>query len=488
MTQPPGILLIAPPSRSTTQWLPFGLMHLSSYLSSKGVENDIIDHKRISEAEGFERIRARLSAEKPGFVGITCMVSEIEIVKRLGELVRKESPASVIIIGGPHPSSNPLHFVEFKVPFDFLVIGEGELTIHELVTELRAGRPVDGVRGIAYLADGALKTNAPRPLIADLDTLPFPAYDKVDMEYYCRPNPWTIRPVYISGFNLFTVRGCCYNCSFCVEYTVFGRTVRKMSPERVADHIEQVLAKYRVDAIYFMDELFTLSKERIYAIFGLLKARGVRILYGCQTRVNLLDEELARFMSENGCLQIDFGIETGSEKMLKAINKMTDLKTITAAGEICRRTGIRHLANMLINLPGETLEDLEASVELADKMKYNFVLWNVYTPFPGAGISRSLELEDFSTIMTYPSKPSIDLLNRKYKFGDYSKSLAEVLDFLHRNTFHPARMKLTLNPSYWKSMYNVMSFLFDRRYVRALLRSRRKLEYFTNLFKQTTQM
>ena len=88
----------------------------------------------------------------------------------------------------------------------------------------------------------------------------------------------------------------------------------------------------------------------------------------------------------------------------------------------------------------------------------------------------------------YPSKPSIDLLNRKYKFGDYSKSLAEVLDFLHRNTFHPARMKLTLNPSYWKSMYNVMSFLFDRRYVRALLRSRRKLEYFTNLFKQTTQM
>lgn len=261
-----------------------------------------------------------------------------------------------------------------------------------------------------------------------------------------------------------------------------------MSPERVADHIEYVLAKYRVDAIYFMDELFTLSKERIYAIFGLLKAKGVRILYGCQTRVNLLDEPLARFMRENGCLQIDFGIETGSERMLKAINKQTSLKQITAAGEICCRTGIRHLANMLINLPGETLEDLEASVALADKMKYNFVLWNVYTPFPGAGISRSLELEDFSVIMTYPSKPSIDLLNRKYKFGDYSKSLAEVLDYLHRNTFHPVRMKLTLNSTYWRSMYHVMSFLFDRRYVLALLKSRRKLDYFIHLFKQTTQM
>jgi len=488
MAQPPDILLIAPPSRTTTQWLPFGLMHLSSYLSSKGEDNDIIDHKVISEALAFEKIRARLYAEKPKFVGITCMVSEIEIVKRLCALVRKESPGSVIIIGGPHPSSSPQHFVEFKVPFDFLVIGEGELTIHELVTELRAGRPVDSIRGIAYLSGGALKTNAPRPLIADLDALPFPAYDKVDMKYYCRPNVWTIRPVYISSFNLFTVRGCCYNCSFCVEYTVFGRTVRKMSPERVADHIEHVIAKYRVDAIYFMDELFTLSKERIYKIFGLLRAKGVRIVYGCQTRVNLLDEELARFMSENGCLQIDFGIESGSERMLEAMNKKTDLKKITAAGEICCRTGIRHLANMLVNLPGETLEDLEASVELARKMKYNFVLWNVYIPFPGADFSRSLELEDFSTIMKYPSKPAIDLLEKKYKFGNYAKTLAEVLDFLHRNTFHPTRMKLTLNPSYWKSMYHVMSFLFDRRYVGALLRSRRKMEYFTNLFKQTTKM
>ncbi|MDD5687987.1 MAG: radical SAM protein [Elusimicrobia bacterium] len=488
MTKTSDIFLIVPPSRTNTQWLPFGLMHISSYLSAQGDDNVILDYKDISEAGAFNKILLRISTEKPRFVGITCMVSEIEMVKNLCLLIRKENTFSKIIIGGPHPSSNPQHFIDFNVSFDYLVIGEGEQTFHELIKVLRANKPVDSVKGIAYIKDGILKINDPRPLIENIDSLPFPAYDKVDMEYYCRPNVWTIRPIYISSFNLFTVRGCCYSCKFCVEYTVFGRKVRGMSPERVAEHIEYVINKYRIDAIYFMDELFTLSKERIYKIFNLLNAKSIHIIFGCQTRVNLLDSELAKFMKENGCLQIDFGIESGSEKMLKVMNKNTTIQRIVETGQICNKAGIRHLANMLINLPGETMEDIEMSVQLAKRMKYSLVLWNVYLPFPGSGLGKSLELMDFNTILQYPSKMTIDLLEKKYKFGNYSKSLHEILDYLHRNTFHPKYLKLTLNLDYWKSMFYVMSFLFDKYYLHALFKSRRKVEYFTNLFKQTTKM
>ncbi|HAT71874.1 MAG TPA: hypothetical protein DCS63_03565 [Elusimicrobia bacterium] len=488
MTTAPDILLIVPPSRTYTQWLPFGLMHISSYLTAQGEGNQIIDHKGISEREASEKIRVRLAAEKPAYIGITCMVSEIEMVKNLCLLIRKETPGSIIIIGGPHPSSSPRHFADFNVQFDYLVIGEGERTFHELIRTLRTGKSPDDVAGVAFLRSGELKITAPRELIEDLDTLPFPAYDQVDMAYYCRPNVWTIRPVYISSFNIFTVRGCCYRCNFCVEHTVFGRTVRKMSPERVADHLEYVLKKYQVDAIYFMDELFTLSGERIRKLFTLLRERGVRILFGCQTRVNLLDEDLARFMKENGCLQIDFGIESGSPRMLEAMNKQTTVQRIMETGEICKRTGIRHLANMLVNLPGENMEDVEASLTLAKRMNYNLILWNVYLPFPGSGFGKSMDLEDFNTILQYPSKPAIDLLERKYKFGNYSMSIETLLNYLHSHTFHPKYLKLAFNASYWRSMFSVMRFLIDPRYIGALLRSRRKKEYFTNLFKQVTAM
>jgi radical SAM superfamily enzyme YgiQ (UPF0313 family) len=482
------ILLIVPPSRTYTQWLPFGLMHISSYLTAQGEDNDIIDHKAIGEREAFDRIRARVAAEKPRFIGVTCMVSEIAMVKELCLAIRQASPESVIVIGGPQPSSSPKHFIEFGVPFDYLVLGEGERTFHELVLALRAGRPPEGVNGLGYVRGGELKLTTARAHIEDLDTLPFPAYDKVDMAYYCRPNVWTIRPVYISSFNIFTVRGCCFQCNFCVEHTVFGRKVRKMSPARAAAHIEHVIARYKVDAIYFMDELFTLDGARIRELFRLLDERGVRIVFGCQTRVDLVDEDLARFMRAHGCLQIDFGIESGSPKMLEGMNKRTTLERIVKTGEICNRTGIRHLANMMLNLPGEEMADIEASLELAKRMRYNLVLWNVYMPFPGSGFGRTLELEDFETIMRYPAKPAIDLLERKYKFGSYSMRLEDLLDYLHRYTFHPKYFKFVLNGAYWRSMFQVMRFLIDPLYLGALLRSRRKLEYVTNVFKQVTTM
>ena len=482
------IFLIVPYTRSYTQRLPLGLMTISSYLLSKGIENEILDYKGISEKEAFNKIKEVILKEKPKIIGLTCLVSEVGVVKDICAFAGENSKESTIIIGGPHPTISPQHFVDMEVKFDYLVVGEGENTFYELAKTIMNNGEIEQVKGIAYKKGGKLHFNKPRELIQNLDELPMPAYDKVNMEYYCRPNVWAIRPIYLSSFNLFTSRGCPYNCNFCVAHTIFGRKVRYISPEKVVEHIEHVVKNYNVDALYFADESFTISKQRVYDIFNLLKKKNIKILWGCETRVNLLDEELLRFMKENGCMQIDFGIESGSEKMLKIMNKQTTINEIKKIGNICRRIKLRHLANMMVNLPGETLDDIEQSLSLVKEMRYNVVLWNTYTPFPGSNFGGNLDIDDLDLLLQYPSKTTFDLLEKKYKFASYDKKITDVLDYLYANIFHPKYFKFSLKFSYWTSVFRTVSFLFDHRYILQLLKSKRKMSYITNIFKQRTSI
>ncbi|MDO8740489.1 MAG: radical SAM protein [Candidatus Woesearchaeota archaeon] len=486
MNKQPEIFLISPYTRSYTQRMPLGLMGISSYLTSKGEENEILDFKDMEPEKAFKKIQGRISEAKPRFVGITCLVSEMGVVKNICRFIRQNSINTKIIIGGPHPSFRPQHIIDMKIEFDYLILGEGEHTFYELVQALRKETEIKKVKGIAYLESGKIKFAPQRELIQDLDYLPFPAYDKVDMAYYSRPNVWAIRPIYISSFNIFTSRGCPYNCKFCVAHTIFGKKIRFMGPKRVVEHIEYVLKKYKVDALYFADESFTVSKQRIYDIFNLLKKKNIKFLWGCQTRVNLLDEELIRFMKKNGCIQIEFGIESGSDKMLKIMNKGTSVKQIMEIGEICRKLRMRVLANMLINLPGETMEDIKASIDLVKKMKYNMVLWNIYIPFPGVEFGRSLDLEDLNPMLKYPSKETIDLLEKKYKFALYKKPIQKVAEELYSLTFYPKHIRFTLSLSYWASFFRLISFVFDHRYILQMLKSKRKMQYINNLFTQRT--
>ena len=477
-------LLVVPYSRTYTQRLPWGLMYISAYLESKGLSSSIADYKGVTSEEARRLILERIGNEKPPVIGITCTGAELWVVSDLCNKIRALSPASRIVIGGPHASACPFHFSDAGLDFDYLVIGEGEVTFYELVSALTKGSAAEGIAGLAYKSGGVLKFTPARPLIADLDSLPFPAYDKIDMEYYCRPNVWAIRSVYLSSFNMFTARGCCFSCKFCAEHAVFGRKVRSMSPGRIADHIEKVLALYRVDAIYFMDEIFTVNMVKLRELFAELRKRGIKILFGCQTRANLLNEEILSFLKENGCLQVDLGVESGSSRILEIVNKQVSLEAIDSAASAFRKTGVRCLANMLVNVPGENLKDIDDSVSLVRRSRYNVVLWNVYTPFPGVAFDRVMDLEDLNTMLDYPSEKAIDTLEEKYKFGDYSLSIRGLLDRVYSETFHPKHIRFRLSPSYWTGALRMFSYILDTRYLSALARSRRKAQYLINLFRQ----
>lgn len=477
-----NILLIAPYTRSFTQRMPLGLMYISSYLTAHGEENSILDFKGISEDEARNKTEKALIELKPSFVGLTCLCSEMETIKQLTDFIKLNLPESIIVIGGPHASSSPQHFLEMEIFFHFLVLGEGEMALLELISCLKNKSNIEDVQGIAFVVNSEIKYNTPRPLIEDLDVLPLPAYDKVDMNYYCRPNVWAIRPIYLSALSIFSSRGCPYGCKFCVEFAVFGRRVRYVSPEKVIEHIKFLIDNYKIDALFFFDEAFTLSKEHVKKIFRLYKENNLKILWGCQTRINLLDEELLSIFKANGCIQVDFGIESGSDKMLKIMNKGLTVEKIVEIGKLCNKTGVRHLANMLINVPGENMEDIEMSLSLVNRIKYNVVLWNVYIPFPGVSIGKSIGAQELSIMQD--ASQALNLLETKYKFGNYTETLQSILNRLYSLSFHPKHFKVSFHLSYWTSFVRLFSYLFDPRYIRAILTSKRRKEYFKNLFNQ----
>ena len=165
------IAIIVPPTRASTQRLPLSVMYISSYLSSMGEDNVILDYKDVNMDRAYEKIKNYIINVKPKFIGISCFVSEVEVVRDMCEFIKKNSKDSIVIIGGPHPSINPHYFIDMK--FDYLVMGEGEYTFYELIKALKNKKNISKVKGLAYVKSKKLIFTPPREFIQDLDSLPF---------------------------------------------------------------------------------------------------------------------------------------------------------------------------------------------------------------------------------------------------------------------------------------------------------------------------
>ena len=264
----------------------------------------------------------------------------------------------------------------------------------------------------------------------------------------------------LSAVGVFASRGCPYKCKFCVAHTVFGRRVRRQSVDLVAEHIGRLVRDYRLDGIYFNDECFTLNKKWVAELCGLLKP--MRVLWGCQTRAQLLDEPTAAAMKEAGCMQIDFGFESGSNRMLKSMNKGSRVQQFQRAVRICKKLKIRILANMMVNLPNETLADIEASKQFIRQTKPNVKFWNVYCPFPGVEYGKSMSLRHLKA----GANRNLDLLEKHYHFGNYDETLSTIL----------YQLKIGSKLAHFGRFF---SFVWQLRYWLTILRSQRKREYFS---------
>jgi radical SAM superfamily enzyme YgiQ (UPF0313 family) len=314
-----------------------------------------------------------------GVLGVSTTTVSFHRATELAATVKRALPGIPIVVGGPHVSSQPSHPLQFEA-FDYAIRNEGEETLRETLEMLETGSDPSAVAGLIYRRDGRSVVNPPRPYIADLDSLPFPAYDLIpDLGVYTPP-PFNYkrRPV----ANVITSRGCPNQCTFC-ENTTFGRTIRMRSAEGIVDEIETLINRYGVKEIAFVDDTFTVRPKRVYEIFEAAARRGLRFSWTCMSRVNTVDEELLRYMRDNGCWYVSFGIESGDERILKEIRKNIRLEDVRRVVETCARLGIWTKGFFIVGHPGESVETIEKTIGFARELKLDHVVVTLNTPMPG---------------------------------------------------------------------------------------------------------
>jgi radical SAM superfamily enzyme YgiQ (UPF0313 family) len=313
----------------------------------------------------------------PSFVGITATAAIIRNAHEVAGICRSVFPAAKIVMGGVHPTVMPDECLDS--PFvDYVVRGEGELTMLELC----GGAGVETIAGLSYRNGAEHVHNPQRPLIEDLDSLPFPAYHLLPMRRY-HPAVGGYRR--LPSISMITTRGCPGRCTFCFgDY--LGRKVRRHSVGYIVEQIKMLKDRFGIREISFYDDTFTVYREQVRDFCHTLIDQQIDITWVCFARVDFADEETLRLMKKAGCHQILFGIESGSDAILKNIGKHTSVQKAREAVGMAMRTGLDVRTSYMFGNPGETAESLEATFALARELNTDLVSFNITTPYPGSGM------------------------------------------------------------------------------------------------------
>ena len=372
----PPALAIVEPWYDRPDWGRIGLAYLAGWLKrDPDVEVVVVDAKL--ERLSFEQVQARVAALEADVVGFTAFTNEIKPAAYTASLIKDLLPKAVTVIGGVHVTALPRQTIEEFSSFDVAVIGEGERTLEELCSAIRRGEDWSDVAGLVYRSDlatpdGLVQTIA-RPRMLDQDLLPLPA--------------WDLFPP-MKSFWLQTVRGCPFNCVFCMNHN--GRIARSRSVQNVVAEIRWLLDEHGIGDLRFGDELFTVDMDRSRELMEALIESGLseRIRWDCQTHVRFVDESLLRLMKQAGCYRVELGIETGDEEKLRSLGKGTNLKMILAAAEAARRAGLSFGTFFIIGQPDENRDSIRKTVDLAVRMNPDLPMIGLMCPYPGTEVGR----------------------------------------------------------------------------------------------------
>lgn len=351
-----------------------GILYLSSYLKSRGFAVEVFD----STFQSPEHFKRYIASAQPPVVGIS-----INLMTKLNALrmIRwcKEQ-GSAVVVGGPEVPWYAEEFLRYGV--DVAVIGEGEHTLAELLPLLLHGRRNDlgHVAGIAYLAaDGTVIRTTPRPLISDLDALPFPDREAIPIQPYV--DTWKAYHGR-SSLSLLCARGCPYSCTWCSR-SVFGETHRRRSVHKVVDEIELLLDRYRPDQVWFADDVFTINYRWLFAFAEEMRRRNLRVPFECITRADRLNEDVVRTLAELGALRVWFGSESGSQRILDAMQRRVSVEEIRTATAMLQRYGIEAGLFVMLGYPGEDLSDIDATIEHLKQTRPDVYLTTIAYPIKG---------------------------------------------------------------------------------------------------------
>lgn len=364
---------------------PLGLAYMAAVLEKNGFKPDIVDANVLHLKT--EEVLKIIFRKRPQIIGISTNVVTIQSGLELSRTLKKKNKNLVIIFGGPYPTALPEKTLR-ESQADAVVLGEGEETILEICQRLKGSQPIFyKVDGLVYLKNGKLFWGRSRPLIKDLDSLPFPAY-------HCLPNlnSYKTRARQKPVASIFTSRGCPFQCVYC-NRNIFGKIYRMRSAENVLREIDYLVEKYRIKQIDILDDNFTLIKERTHAIFEGIIKRNYRLAINLQNgvRADRLDQELIKKMKKAGVFKIAFGVESGDRRILRIIKKGLDLKAVLRANKWAKEEGITTYGFFMFGLPGDTKTSMQKTIDFAKKMNPDIAHFGITIPFPGTELYEQIK-------------------------------------------------------------------------------------------------
>ncbi|MBI3764337.1 MAG: B12-binding domain-containing radical SAM protein [Chloroflexi bacterium] len=361
---------------------PLGILYISAYLKSRGFSVGVFD-STFRKPVDFD---AMLAAERPTVVGLYCnLMTKFNILAMMA--AAKQAGARVVLCG-PEP---PYYAEEYLARgADVVVIGEGEKAMEELIAQMAARGPNDlgHVSGIVF-RDGAGKfvRTPPRPMIKDLDALPFPDREAIDLPEYVRV--W--REHHGRGsVSLICARGCPYHCDWC-SHSVYGETHRRHSPARMADEVQTIVERYRPDQLWYADDVFTIKHSWFFDYAAELERRNLRLPFECISRADRLNERVVETLSKMGCYRLWIGSESGSQRVLEAMRREVSVEAVQAMTHLCRRHGIEVGMFIMLGYDGEEESDIAATVDHLKRANPDVFLTTVAYPIKGTGYYKKVE-------------------------------------------------------------------------------------------------
>lgn len=355
---------------------PLGIAYMAGVLQENNIDVEILDAS--AEDMDFKDVEKELLKRKPDLVALTALTPTIGRALETAQVVKETLPDSIVVMGGYHPTFNFIETLEDE-NVDIVIRGEGEYIMLNLVQALENQSSLHDVKGIVFEDKNSkeIVVNPEAPLIQDLDELPFPALNLLPMKKY------RLLDMDTHMTTMITTRGCPMQCSFCSSAAMHGKKIRERSIENIVDEIEYLKTNYDIDTIAFMDDTFTLKKRKVMAICDEILKRNIEIMWGCTSRVDTLDEKLLKKMKEAGCITIFIGVESADQQQLDNMCKNTTIAKIENAFKIAHKLKIRTIASVALGMPGDTKEIMNKTVKFVHKLKPNYAIYSLATPYPG---------------------------------------------------------------------------------------------------------
>lgn len=371
-------------TRKMQPYPPLGTLYAAALLRSAGISIALFDTMLNDPEQNFQealdRHRPRVVVvyeDNFNFLTKMCLTRMREVAYQIVE--RSRASGATVLVNGSDASDHALDYL--RQGFNYVLLGEAETTLLELVQRLLkgSGQDAESIPGLAHLADGHLVRTESRPLMRDLDVLPFPTRDLIDIDQY--RNAWHDKHGYFS-LNMVASRGCPYRCNWCAK-PIYGDSFAVRSPRCVAEEMRQLKYKFGATHLWFADDIFGLRAPWVRELADEVEKLDAAIPFKMQSRVDLMTANNVQALRRAGCAEAWMGAESGSQAILNAMEKGTHVEQIGKARENLRREGIRACYFLQFGYPGETWEDIQKTVELVRQTRPDDIGVSVSYPLPG---------------------------------------------------------------------------------------------------------